>query len=340
MANEIDVSILCITYNQDRYISKSIDSFLMQEVDFKIEIIVADDFSTDKTRDIIRSYHEKYPDKIFPIFRDSNIGCVNNFKDAFSKARGKYISICEGDDYFIDKHKIQTQRDLMERHESCTLCFHDVKFYFETGIKKDFIFPRDKISINDDVLNCKGLLKSNFIQTNSVLYRNNKDAIKEISKINSESMPLDWILHLVFAKNGEIRYIKKCMSAYRVNEGGIWYDCYKRPNDHFIKNFRKIFYSYQEMLRVFNNEAQSNAIIYNHFRLQFRSLRLLKEEDVKLAIGNIDIKEMNRILIAINLDENRCLPLFVPEVQYDYKYRVVNFISRLIGLGKIFKKAK
>ena len=107
------VSILCATYNQKDYISQTIEGFLMQKVNFPIEIIIHDDASTDGTADIVKQYAEKYPDLITPILQTENqhskkTGIWSTF--IYPKARGKYFAECEGDDYWTDPDKLQRQK--------------------------------------------------------------------------------------------------------------------------------------------------------------------------------------------------------------------------------------
>jgi glycosyltransferase involved in cell wall biosynthesis len=103
------VSILIITYNQEQYIGQAIESALDQKSEFGIEIIIADDCSKDKTREICLRYQKEYPEKIILLFQESNIGPVSNWLSILKMARGKYISQLGGDDYYIDINKISKQ---------------------------------------------------------------------------------------------------------------------------------------------------------------------------------------------------------------------------------------
>ena len=129
MSDEIKVSINCTTYNQEMYIAEAIESFLMQKTTFSYEILIHDDASTDNTREIIKKYEEKYPDIIKPIYQSENKyskGVKVGYEYNFKRARGKYIALCEGDDYWTDPYKLQKQVDYMEANPDCTLCMHSV----------------------------------------------------------------------------------------------------------------------------------------------------------------------------------------------------------------------
>jgi len=118
------VSIVCITYNHERYIRDCLEGFLMQKTNFPIEILIHDDASTDSTADIIREYQKKRPDIIKPILQKENqyskIGCGPIIKNIFSRCSGKYIALCEGDDFWTDQFKLQKQFDLFQRFPHLT----------------------------------------------------------------------------------------------------------------------------------------------------------------------------------------------------------------------------
>ena len=111
------VSICCLAYNQKKYIGKTIESFLTQKTSFEYEIIIHDDASSDGTQDIIREYAEKYPHKIIPVFQKQNQyskGVENSITFCYPRARGKYIALCEGDDYWCDDYKLEKQVAIFE----------------------------------------------------------------------------------------------------------------------------------------------------------------------------------------------------------------------------------
>ena len=125
MHKELIVTILCTAYNHEPYIRKCLEGFVMQKTNFQFEAIVHDDASTDGTATIIREYAEKYPDIIVPIYQTENqyskkIGIYKTF--LYPKAQGKYIAICEGDDYWTDPYKLQKQVDLLEANLDCSFC--------------------------------------------------------------------------------------------------------------------------------------------------------------------------------------------------------------------------
>ena len=127
MNDQIMVSVLCLTYNHEPFIRKCLEGFVSQKTDFPYEVLIHDDASTDKTADIIREYEVKYPDIIKPIYQTENqhskgVRITNTYN--IPRAKGKYLAWCEGDDYWCDENKLQTQFDYMESHPDCTFCAH------------------------------------------------------------------------------------------------------------------------------------------------------------------------------------------------------------------------
>ena len=128
------VSIRCVTYNHEPYIAQALDGFLMQKTSFPFEVIVHDDASTDKTAEIIREYEIKFPKIIKPIYETENQyskhdGSLSRIMD--SACKGKYIALCEGDDYWIDENKLQLQVDFLEKNSEYGMCYTKVRNYFQ-----------------------------------------------------------------------------------------------------------------------------------------------------------------------------------------------------------------
>ena len=118
------VSVVCITYNHEKYIFEAIDSFLMQETDFPFEVIIGEDRSTDRTPDIILEYAQNYPNIIKAIIRDKNIGANSNFVECVEKSSGEYIAICDGDDYWTSNEKLSNQYKVFSDNLNTSLVFH------------------------------------------------------------------------------------------------------------------------------------------------------------------------------------------------------------------------
>jgi len=108
------VSVYMITYNHESYIAQAIEGIMMQQTDFPIELVIGEDCSTDRTREICLEYQDKYPEIIRLLLPEKNIGIYKNSKSTFIECKGKYIAICEGDDYWTDPLKLQKQVYFLE----------------------------------------------------------------------------------------------------------------------------------------------------------------------------------------------------------------------------------
>ena len=169
--NDIKVSVLCAAYNHEKYIRQCLDSILSQKTDFRIEVLVHDDASTDHTAEIIREYQEKYPDIVIPVFQkvnqySRNIHVSRTF--LLPKARGEYIAICEGDDYWIDDSKLQLQADLMDKHPEIDMCTHGA-IKVKNGKRVGYIAPstvQKTFTPKETILGGGGMFA-----TNSIFYR-------------------------------------------------------------------------------------------------------------------------------------------------------------------------
>ena len=220
-----EVSVVIITYNHEKYIAQALDSVLMQKTAFKYEIIIGEDESDDKTRKIVLNYKNKYPDKITVllnsrkdvIFIDGKPSGRHNFIKSLRKAEGKYISLLEGDDYWIDKNKLQKQYDFLENNSDYAICSHTAEFVDESGksLKRYWKPPLEKEYYTKEDL----FLYCNFIATASVMFVNN--LFEDFPEWFKNFKVGDWPLHILNASYGKIKFMDEVMSAYRIHPGGI-----------------------------------------------------------------------------------------------------------------------
>ena len=218
MEKNILVSIVCITYNHENYIEDAINGFLMQKTDFNFEILIHDDASTDNTAKIIRKYEEKYPSLIKVIYQKENQYSQGKALESnlYKMARGKYLAMCEGDDYWIDENKLQKQVDFLENNEEYYATYHNVLIVDEKG--KEIDDGRESYLIREE-FDIQGIEKNfSFIpgQTASIVSRNfYKDLLEKKIDIDSYKTNGDMKLVVIFLAMGKIKIFKDIMSSYR-----------------------------------------------------------------------------------------------------------------------------
>ena len=210
---EVLVSVSCVTYNHSKYIRQCIDGFLMQKTNFAFEILIHDDASNDDTADIIREYEFKYPDKIKPIYQTENQyskGISPTFKFNFPRAKGKYIALCEGDDYWTDPYKLQKQVDFLEANPEYGMVYTAADKFIQNKNKKEGVLKGEE-NVTFDTL-----LKNNPIPTLTVLLRAN--AYKGYNELISKKQFKmgDYPLWFYISMKYKIHYIDDVTAVYRV----------------------------------------------------------------------------------------------------------------------------
>jgi glycosyltransferase involved in cell wall biosynthesis len=236
------VSVCCLTYNHSKYIRDAINGFLIQKTDFPIEILIHDDASTDGTADIIREYEAKYPDLIFPIYQTENQHFKGNKPGKINRdrAKGKYIAICEGDDFWTDPLKLQKQVDFLESNIDYGLVYTRYKIREEQKLKPDIIFKSTGHS--GDVL--LDLIRKNFIATLTVCFR--KDLLEKIDtdEIYFEKFIMtDYPIWIQMAKISKIYFLDEITSTYRlIGESLSHSKSFERQEKFLLSNLKVQLY--------------------------------------------------------------------------------------------------
>lgn len=217
------VSVQCLAYNHEKYIRECLEGVVNQKTDFKYEVIVHDDASTDNTVSIIKEYAEKYSEIIKPIFEKENLYKRDQARMRqiiTEKLTGKYIAFCECDDYWTACDKLQKQVDFLETHPDYSMCFHSAKKQYETNtiswLKCEDVEDRD-YSPTEVFVNW-------IVPTASILCR--REAIENRMKMIGSNRILNGDITIVLssAMIGKIRGMHEQMSVYRVQSSGITYD--------------------------------------------------------------------------------------------------------------------
>ena len=216
------VSICCTTYNHAKFIRQSLDGFVHQKTNFPIEVLIHDDASTDETQDVIREYEEKYPDIIKPIYQKENQyskGVPISLTYNWSRAKGKYIAMCEGDDYWTDPYKLQKQVDFLESHIDYVMCSHKWNDFIENKKKVDCGMPLE-VDSSGKIYDLDSLVHGEwYFQPLTVLFRR---CAVDFKKYNLYKNSKDITLFYVLLKNGKGFCFHDVMATYRIHSGGIW----------------------------------------------------------------------------------------------------------------------
>lgn len=214
---DIKVSVAMITYNHERFIAQAIESVLMQETDFGVELVIGEDCSTDGTRSIVRDYGERYPERIRPLLPEQNLGMMRNFVSVMKACSGQYVALLEGDDYWTDPAKLQKQVDFLDGHPDCAISFHNVTVVHEDVSRPPLLYcPPDQkvISTLEDVL------RSDFLPTVSVMFR--RGLFGEFPAWYYTMGVGDWPHHILNAQHGNIGYLDDVMAVYRQHGDGVY----------------------------------------------------------------------------------------------------------------------
>ena len=216
------VSICVQTYQHSKYIRDCLNGILLQQTGFSYEIVLGEDESTDGTREICREYAERHPDKIrlflrsrkYVIYINGNPTGRFNFMENYKAARGKYIALCDGDDYWTDPNKLQKQVEFLEANPDFSICFHQAKVISDDG--KNYYYNKYH---GNTIFTTKDIIINNFIPTSSCVFRKKINQLPDwFCKIGVA----DWPLHILNSEYGKIFFIDGCMSVYRVHSGGLW----------------------------------------------------------------------------------------------------------------------
>lgn len=304
MGNEVMVSIFCTAYNQEEYIADAIESFLMQKTNFKYEIIVHDDASTDKTADIIRKYKKSYPKIVQAIFQSENQYSknVNIFEDFMLPiANGKYIAICEGDDYWTDALKIQKQVDILEKNIGCDICAHTARVVnakSKREIRKIMPSKTDTHFSLEEVINGDG----GFVATNSLMLR--KDIFEKPTPKFREKYRIDYSLQIMGSLRGGMIYLSECMSSYRVFAKSSWTNKMISNTDLFVSHYLKMI----SMLETLDQETTGRfheIIIQKIKNQEFEILKVKQQykelfsKEYKSIFNSLPINEKAKIYIKL-----------------------------------------
>lgn len=283
------VSVAMVTYNHQDFIGEAIESVLMQETTFNVELVIAEDYSTDKTREIVLDYQSRFPDQIKVILQNRNIGAQKNNIALLSNLKGKYVAALEGDDYWTDPQKLQKQVDFLEANEDYVLTFHPVQI-----LNPDDVLVEDFITKVPENYEYQETLASgnNYIHTPSVVFRN------IIQSFPPEFMlsPIgDYFLYMILTNHGKMKMMNDTMAVYRQGVG-VWSDlqlperlfntifCIKLISYHFKDNrtiLKLLNKQHFDLLKKLTNIEEKRTEIIDSFVID------LHQVSTRLTFGSL-----------------------------------------------------
>jgi glycosyltransferase involved in cell wall biosynthesis len=291
------ISVVLITYNQEEYIRQAVESILMQHFDGDVEIIIADDCSTDNTYKIIKSYEDKTSFKFRFLERTTNLGISKNYQKAFKACEGEYIAVLEGDDFWCNSHRLQKHVDFLEEHRECVMSWNPfIRFYESTN---KYVYPDLKGNRDIEFISLENLLQDNRIPNfSSCVYRGSVIKKMNLGLFDVKVKNIDdWLIGLEISQYGLVALMNECMTIYRMGIG------YSHVN---------VYEGIEERIPLY--DEYFNYKYTNAFRLNLDTLenkqRKERRAEQALNIPPIIIYTVKCIVSIIKLLKSFCL-LFI-----------------------------
>lgn len=262
------VSVVMIVYNHEKFIAEAIKGVFAQETNFDIEFIISNDCSKDNTDSIIRDLIKDVPNRIKIIYLSHpvNLGMNKNFVTALNKASGKYIALCEGDDFWLDSKKIQKQVDFLEKNDDYSIVCHNVFLLNEKMLESEYY---DSFG-NQPYYTIFDLAKRNFIPTLSVVYRN---IAIDFPKWYFGAPMGDYPLMMWVAKTGKIKFFRERMGVYRENVG-IWSGAPKEY-DKIIETIENLIIDFKSSKEIVTNLKEHRNRYIKTYLLSLKTINLV-----------------------------------------------------------------
>lgn len=298
----VELTVLTMTYNQEKYIAECMDSVLAQQTSFPVRHVVLDHHSTDGTAEIVAAYAAKHP-SIQPVLL-SQRRHPENVMGLFLRCRTKYAALCDGDDYFIDPLKLQKQVDFLESHPRCALCFHFVNVVYEDNEYPPEVYPPESMlprGLREEYY-LADLFQGNMIQTNSVVYRwRFQEGMPEWFR--PDLCPGDWYWHLLHAEMGKIGFLPDIMSVYRRHSSALYKDSFINPLEHRRVHGMAELGTYWAVNEHFHNRYfRSLAMLANGVFADFLKIYADEEDQSLLDQASNTFPEFARnFLSALNM---------------------------------------
>ncbi len=209
------VSVVMIAYNVERYLEAAVESVLDQRTNFRVELVIGEDCSTDRTREIALKYENEYPGLVRVLQHPQNLGLTPNCVATHNACVGKYLALLDGDDYWTNSEKLQQQITFLEAHPAFSGAAHQAKVVFDDIPGTDKFFGADQ----DTVLNVEDMLQHRKFHTSSLVYR--REYWLKSGGIPTSILSNERAIYPMVSINGKIMYSKECMCIYRRSSSGV-----------------------------------------------------------------------------------------------------------------------
>lgn len=255
------VSVKCLTYNHAPYIRECLDGILMQKTDFRFEVVIHDDASTDGTTEILKEYEECHPDVIRVIYEEKNQYLSGGNLDKIEAlTRGKYWAVCEGDDYWTNPLKLQKQVEVMENHPDCMLVCNRTQLYSlksHSIVGENFCYHESRFVSIKDIIYKGGL----FISTCSILFR--PEVKRDFPEYCRQCHTGDYPVQLMAAMKGRVYYMHEPMSVYRIDNPLSWVGQQTWKEEHYKERMYTLR-SQVNMLKGFAADYPHHARLFKN----------------------------------------------------------------------------
>jgi glycosyltransferase involved in cell wall biosynthesis len=287
------VSIICTTFNQEKYIDQALEGFVMQKTTFPFEIIVHDDASTDNTPLRIKAFESAYPHLFVTIFQTENQYSKGDYtidRITYGTAKGKYISLCEGDDYWTDPFKLQKQFDFLEANDDYGLVYSKVQVFSQ----KDNKFLKN--TYGKPFSSIEDLFISNYVPTPTVMFRASlySDYIKTINPYEQKWLMGDYPLWMYITSVSKVKYIDNTCSVYRLLDNSAAHSTNPEKELMFVESYQDIKLYFMKKLGFNHLEKEIRGHCYSSkahiylFKNEHNISELVKDIDAS-AIKSVKI---------------------------------------------------
>lgn len=253
------VSVCCITYNHEAFLAQAIESVLMQETHFGVELVIGEDCSPDRTRQIALDYQRRFPGRVRVLTPEKNLGIMSNLMATLDACTGRYIAFMEGDDYWTDPYKLQQQVNIMEAQPGCSLCIHDAEVFVQDGSEPPFLFStkyHELLPQQEGRITQADLVQHGWgIPSASMLFRSS--SLLPLPEWFRYVFSGDYTMQLLTTRSGYIYYLPQMMSRYRLHAGGVMHT----SNNTLIQNKKRIF-EHEQYKKAFSTQFRTAFDLY------------------------------------------------------------------------------